>query len=394
MIRTAIVGAMAASLFVSVAPTAQAQSLGSLGNVFNCSNRGSQQTPGALVGGVLGGLAGAGVAKNDTVGALLGAAVGAGVGSWVGCRMGGQDRASLEDATLRALNEGRNTDWNNPQTGASARINIYADTTTYGSAYGGGGYATPRYGDRMGYGQVRLGQRISAASSYLTTAPSYTALNQVYIRTAPRTNAPTNGSLRRGEQFQALARVEGSNWILVGRGGEGIGYVPETSARAITETVTYAPYVEPISRQSIRLNTGVGWAAGYETAPTLFSVNSNANLRAGPMTGARSLGMVYRGDEVEAIAKVQGQPWILVGRGGYGVGYVHQSMLTPLEVGAGYGPGSGYPASSAGAGYTQASSSCRIVEQIVTTPGYQSQTQTQRYRACRDASGRWNLTAT
>lgn len=381
MIRTTLVGALAVSLCATVAPTAQAQGLGALGNVFNCSNPGSQQTPGALVGGVLGGLAGAGVARNDTVGALLGAAVGAAAGSWVGCRLGGRDQASLEDATLRALNEGRNTEWNNPQTGASARINIYADSTAYRSP--------PRYGERLGYGQVRLARRVNAAGGYLTTAPAYTATSQTYIRTAPRSNAPTNGLLRRGERFQALAQVEGSNWILVGRNGEGVGYVPQSAVREIAETVTTAPYVEPIAREAIRLNAGVIRASAYETAPTLFSVRGNANLRASPSTASRSLGMVYRGDEVEALGKVRGQPWILVARNGAGVGYVHESLLTALEVDADYGPGSGYPASSGLNGYQQASANCRIVEQIVTTRDYQ--TQTQRYRACRDGSGRWNM---
>ena len=77
MIRTTIVGAMAVTLLAGVAPSAQAQGLGSLGrNIFSCERSGNTQLGGAAVGGVLGGLAGAGVAKNDTLGAILGAAQG------------------------------------------------------------------------------------------------------------------------------------------------------------------------------------------------------------------------------------------------------------------------------------------------------------------------------
>src|SRR5690349_9764946 len=132
MIRTALVGGLAASLFATVAPTAHAQGLN---NIFSCGASGSSQVGGAAIGGVIGGLAGAGIARNDLVGGLLGAAVGAAAGSWVGCRLQGQDRLSLEDTTRRALNDDRSTIWTNPQTGATARINIMADTAAY-PAYG------------------------------------------------------------------------------------------------------------------------------------------------------------------------------------------------------------------------------------------------------------------
>lgn len=381
MIRTALVGAMAASLFATVAPSAQAQGLGSLGrNIFNCGASGNTQIGGAAVGGVLGGLAGAGVAKNDALGAILGAAVGAAAGSWIGCKLQSDDQVSLEEATTRALNEGRSTTWNNPQTGASARINVMADT-----GYGGGGgynrYGSARYGEPLGYGQVRLGTRVSSANGYETVAPRYTALSQTYIRTAPNLRAQTSGSLTRGEQFEALAKVSGQPWILVGRNGYGVGYVPESAVRAAAETVTSGGYYgRAVPRQSIRLNSGVNWASGYESAASLYSVRSNAYLRSTPSLQGRTLGQVQRGDEIEAIAKVQGSPWVLAGRNGYGIGYVHESVLDAIG-------------GEADVAYNNAPSGgdCRIVEQVVTTREYS--TQTQRYRACRDASGAWSLAA-
>jgi uncharacterized protein YgiM (DUF1202 family) len=395
MIRTAIVGAMAVSLFAGVAPSAQAQGLGSIGrSIFSCGASGNTQAGAAAVGGVLGGLAGAGVARNDALGAILGAAVGAAAGSWIGCRLQGQDQVSLEQATTRALNEDRSTTWSNPQTGASARITVLPDT---GGGYGGastgptgGGYA--RYGQPIGYDQIRLGGRVTGAAAYETVAPRYTAVNQTYIRTSPSLRAQTNGSLTRGEQFEALAKVSGQPWILVGRNGRGVGYVPENAVRAEADYAAGGGYgggyAQPISRQQIRLGTGVSWANAYESAAPLYSVRSNANLRATPSLQGRSLGQLYRGDEVEAIAKVQGQPWILVGRNGSGIGYMHESVLDPLQSAPDYAANNRYPGAG---GYPTASANCRIVEQAITTR--ESAAQTQRYRACRDSSGNWTLAA-
>jgi hypothetical protein len=164
----------------------------------------------------------------------------------------------------------------------------------------------------------------------------------------------------------------------VGRNGYGICYVPESNVRAAAELVTSGYYARPCSRQSIRLNSGVNWASAYESAAPLYTVRSNAYLRATPSLQGRSLGQVLRGDEIEAIAKVQGSPWILVGRNGYGVGYVHESVLDSI------GP-------SSDVAFNAPAGDCRIVEQVVTTREYS--TQTQRYRACRDSNGSWNFAA-
>jgi surface antigen len=371
MIRTVVVGALAASLMASVAPSAQAQGLGPLASVFNCDRTGNQQTTGALIGGALGGLAGVGVARNDTLGGLLGAVVGAAAGSYIGCNLGRQDQVSLDDATIRALNEGRSTTWSNPQTGASARINVLADTGGYGSAP-----TAPRYGDRLSQSPP-LAARVSNATLE-TVAPRHVALSQTYIRLAPTASAQTNGLLTRDQTFDVLAKVQGQPWLLVGRNGQGVGYVPETSARAVIDSAATAPILgQPISAQSLRLAAGVSGATGYETAGGLYSVRSNATIRSAPSTSGRSLSMAYRNDEVEALARVRGQPWILIGRDGQGVGYIHDSLLEAQA------PAPPTPA------YTQASSDCRIVEQALTTPNYGSQTE--RMRACRAADGAWTF---
>ena len=48
----------------------------------------------------------------------------------------------------------------------------------------------------------------------------------------PATRGRAVGKLRRGERFDALAQVRGTDWILVGRDGIGVGYVQSAYTRA------------------------------------------------------------------------------------------------------------------------------------------------------------------
>jgi uncharacterized protein YgiM (DUF1202 family) len=54
---------------------------------------------------------------------------------------------------------------------------------------------------------------------------TYVATRSVNLRAAPTTGSGRVGALREGERFQALANVDGTDWILVGQGGIGVGYV-------------------------------------------------------------------------------------------------------------------------------------------------------------------------
>ncbi|MDP1630766.1 MAG: SH3 domain-containing protein [Caulobacter sp.] len=94
----------------------------------------------------------------------------------------------------------------------------------------------------------------------------------------------------------------------------------------------------------------------------------NVNLRAGPTTRSRVVGQLAGGQNFEVLAKVQGQPWLLVGRDGYGVGYVSESVVSPVVRNDG----------------------CQTVEQTLYTKKYGRETE--RYRACRQSGGGWDLT--
>jgi len=142
--------------------------------VTSCSASGGKQEAGAVIGGLLGGVIGNKVGGRHATGeTIAGAAVGAAAGSAIGC----------EAQKNRAQNTG---------------------------TYTKGGY--------------RLRGDISAAS-YDRIGNTFVAESGVNLRAAPSTNSSRVGRLQAGQRFQALAQVRGSDWILVGQNGVGVGYV-------------------------------------------------------------------------------------------------------------------------------------------------------------------------
>jgi hypothetical protein len=170
---------------LAIAAPVQAQTL--IPGVTGCSAPGGKQEGGAIVGALLGGLLGNSVSgHNRTTGTVLGAAVGAAAGSAVGCQ---------------------------------AQKNRAESAYGYGSGYDN--YRQPATYTRGGY---RLSSDIQPAS-YRRMGETFVATRSVKLRAAPTTGSVRVGSLRAGERFQALANVAGTDWILVGQGGVGVGYV-------------------------------------------------------------------------------------------------------------------------------------------------------------------------
>lgn len=158
---------------------------GGIGSVVSCDAQGNKQAGGALIGALLGAAAGSNLAKNDRgTGTAIGAVAGAATGSWVGCKM---------------------------QRDQVAQNNY---------AYGQPAYRPATY--------VQNGYRLNgdvAPASYVRDGGSFVANSSVNVRGAPSTGSAKVGALRPGQPFQALARVRGTEWILVGQGGVGVGYV-------------------------------------------------------------------------------------------------------------------------------------------------------------------------
>jgi uncharacterized protein YgiM (DUF1202 family) len=195
MASAALAAVMAATTLAGAAAPAQAQTL--IPGVTGCGASGVKQERGALLGALAGGLLGHSVSgHNRTTGTVVGAVAGAAAGSAVGCQMqhNSQDRAA------------------------------YAE---------GYGQRTYRQGGYELYSGV-------APASYKRMGETLVATSSVNLRAAPTQGGARVGQLRRGERFEALAHVRGSDWILVGRGGVGVGYVHGAYARA--EGYRYASY--------------------------------------------------------------------------------------------------------------------------------------------------------
>jgi hypothetical protein len=175
-----------ATLAVSGGPAAAQPFGGQMAPVVGCDAPGNKQAGGAILGALLGGVAGSNLAKNDRgTGTAVGAVVGAAAGSTIGCKMqrGDQQRTAMG----------------------------------YDQSYGA---QSATYVSR-GY---RLSSNVSPAA-FVRDGGALVATTNVNLRAAPTTGSPRVSQLRAGERFQALARVRGSDWVLVGQNGVGVGYV-------------------------------------------------------------------------------------------------------------------------------------------------------------------------
>ena len=189
----ALAAMLATAALAGAAAPAQAETL--IPGVTGCGASGIKQERGALLGALAGGLLGNSVSgHNRTTGTLLGAAVGAGVGSAVGCQM------------------------------------QHNDAQQQSAAYGARTY---RHGGYSLYSGV-------APAAYDRVGQTLVTTRTVNLRAAPSQSGERVGQLRRGERFEALAEVRGSDWILVGRDGVGVGYVKGEYTRA--EGYRYASY--------------------------------------------------------------------------------------------------------------------------------------------------------
>jgi surface antigen len=208
----------ALALAFPLAVPAPAQAGNPLSSIFKCEAAGSKQEGGAAIGGIVGGVVGNRVAKGDRgLGTVVGAALGAAAGSYIGCRMQRSDQRKAEVAARDALDRNRDTRWSNPETGASGEVRMVA-------------------GEPVSLSGLRLASGVELAEGYVGAGGRYQPRTTANLRGSPSTSAPIVGKLRSGDQVDALARVRGSNWLLAGRDGVGIGYVSDTVVRPATQT--------------------------------------------------------------------------------------------------------------------------------------------------------------
>lgn len=192
--KAAVAAAATLLATAGMAAPALAQSDPLIPGVTGCGASGNKQAGGAIVGALAGGLLGNSVSgHNRTTGTLLGAAVGGAAGSAVGCQMQHNDEQRAAQAEAAEQREA------DPQ----------------------GGPQDDKYELSSGV----------ARASYEEREDTLVATRTVALHASPATRGRAVGKLRRGERFDALAQVRGTDWILVGRDGIGVGYVQSDYTR-------------------------------------------------------------------------------------------------------------------------------------------------------------------
>ena len=72
---------------------------------------------------------------------------------------------------------------------------------------------------------------------------------------------------------------------------------------------------------------------GYEAPATKYIVANPTDIYSDHFIyGGKVTGQLKRSEAVDALAKVKGYEWILVGKNGVGVGYVPISLLAPANL--------------------------------------------------------------
>ena len=193
-----------------------------LSGIFSCEGSGKKQEGGALIGAAAGALLGRSIAKNEkTLGTLVGAAAGAAAGAYIGCRMQSTDAALAEQATKKALETGVAQTWYNKRTGNSGRISVVSSS----------------YGPPVDGRSIRYASGVQSLPSLEAAGGAYVASSTANLRAGPSTRTAVVGKVAAGESFDALGAAPGGGWVLVGRGGYGVGYAAASLVRPYGQQV-------------------------------------------------------------------------------------------------------------------------------------------------------------
>lgn len=176
---------------------------------------------GAITGAIIGSKIGGG---NGTTAAIAaGTLAGYWAGGEIGAHLSKKDREGINRATSTAVSSGKNTSWNNPDTGTRTRI-------TVNDAHPGSGK----------HRKAALQQLppIELINAY------YVPTTDINVRGGPGTEYAVQHSIRQGETVPVAGRVLDSDWYLIAEEGKASGFL-------------YAPLMafaraQPISGNAIR----------------------------------------------------------------------------------------------------------------------------------------------
>lgn len=144
---------------------------------------------------------------------------------------------------------------------------------------------------------------------------------------------------------------------------------PQTGASGSIRVIASAerPSPPPARIGAWRFAQGIAPAVRASSVGGAYAASNRVNVRAAPNAGAQVVDRLRPGEEVTIGGAVAGG-WLAVVEDGYIQGYVARSAMRPTD-----GDGGG----------------CRLVEQTVDEPGQAPYRE--RFNACRDAAGTWQL---
>lgn len=143
---------------------------------------------------------------------------------------------------------------------------------------------------------------------------------------------------------------------------------PRTGASGRVDVVS-SSYGPPVDSRNLRFASGVQSLPSYDALGGQYAARSTVNMRSAPSTKGKIVGKLAAGQTFDALGAAPNGGWVLVGQNGYGVGYVSPSLVRPTQM---------------------ASASCRVISASVATSGQRPSAE--RYSACLDNRGEWQLT--
>ena len=179
---------------------------------------------------------------------------------------------------------------------------------------------------------------------------------------------------------------------------------PETGASGRINVISSRPYEarpydgggynRPVDMRGVRFAAGVQPTSRFQAAAGEYEANARVNLRGSPSTSAAIVGRLQAGETFDALARVRGangSDWILVGNDRTAIGYVAESVVTPVDQQP-YADNQ-YDRGDRGQRYDGRASTqmCRTFDQTITTGS--GDTETNRYTACQTPSGEWVVQA-
>ena len=105
-----------------------------------------------------------------------------------------------------------------------------------------------------------------------------------------------------------------------------------TAAITVALITVGAARASDVSPSTLKFAPGVVQAPAYETPPASYIVANPTSVYSDhSFCGTMVTGELKRGDHVDALAKVKGYDWVLVGKDGTGIGHVSISLLSPAD---------------------------------------------------------------